>query len=93
MYPQPDLTLLALRKRALMGRIRVRREERAEYFAGVLKPVVWMDGVREKWRAVPPMARLAAVPAGLFLARKILPKFGGLLGWAPVMVNLFRSMR
>lgn len=93
MYPESDLNLLALRKRALAGRIRERREECAGHFARVIKPVAWVDGVREKWRAVPPVAKLVAVPAGLFVARKILPRFGSLIGWAPVMVNLFRSMR
>jgi len=93
MYPQPDLSLLALRKHALMHRIRVRREECAGQMHEVMKPVVWIDGLYAKWQAISPIAKLAAVPVGLFVTRKFMPKLGGLLGWAPVALNLFRSFR
>lgn len=93
MYPQPDLNLLALRKRTLMHRIRVRRDECADQAHEVLKPVVWIDGLYAKWRAISPLAKLAAVPVGLFITRKFMPKLGGLLSWAPVAMNLIRALR
>jgi hypothetical protein len=93
MYPQPDLEVLDGRKRALTVRIRKRRAACAVHFTEVLKPVAWIDGVREKWRAVSPLTKFVAWPAGLFVARKALPRFGGLLAWAPVAFRLFKVLR
>ncbi|HSI07210.1 MAG: hypothetical protein ACAH89_07790 [Rariglobus sp.] len=93
MYPQADLNILAFRKRALMHRIRVRRDECEEHAHEVMKPAVWIAGLYAKWRAISPLAKLAAVPAGLFVARKFMPKLGGLLSWAPVAMNLIRALR
>jgi hypothetical protein len=93
MYPQPDLVLLARRKQALAERIRRRRAVCAVHFTEVLKPVAWVDGVREKWRAISPLTKLVALPAGLFIARKAMPRLGGLLGWAPMAYRLFQTLR
>lgn len=93
MYPQPDLVLLAGRKRTLTTRIRERRIVCAAHFVEVLKPVAWVDGVREKWRSVSPLTKFVALPVGLFIARKTMPKLGGLLSWAPTAFNLFRALR
>jgi hypothetical protein len=93
MYPQPDLAVLDGRKRALTVRIRERRSVCAGHFREMLKPVAWIDGVREKWRSVSPLTKFVALPAGLFVARKALPRFGSLLAWAPVAFRLFRALR
>jgi hypothetical protein len=93
MYPQPDLNLLALRKHALMHRIRVRRDACAGHAHEVMKPVVWIEGLHAKWRSISPLVKLAAVPAGLLITRKFMPKLGTLFSWAPVALNLFRAFR
>jgi hypothetical protein len=93
MYPQSDLNLLTLRKRALIDRIRVRRNLCANQAHEVLKPVVWADGLYAKWQSISPLAKLAAVPVGLFITKKFMPRIGGLISWAPVAMNLFRSFR
>lgn len=93
MYPQPDLNVLAQRKQTLMRRIRSRRAECAAQAVEVLKPAVWAEGVYAKWRAISPLAKLAAVPVGMVLLRKFTPKIGGLLSWAPLAMNLFRAFR
>lgn len=93
MHTRPELTAADLRKADLLERIRKRREECAAHLGEALKPVVWADGVRAKWRAAPPLAKLAAVPLGLFVVRKAMPRFGALFGWAPVVANLFRALR
>jgi len=93
MYPQPDLVLLAGRKRELSARIRERRIVCAVHFGEVMKPVAWVDGVREKWRAISPLTKFVALPAGLFIARKAMPRLGGLLSWAPSAFRLFQALR
>jgi hypothetical protein len=93
MYPQPDLALLAHRKRELMGRIRASRLECALHLSGVLKPVLWADGIRQKWRSISPVTKFAVLPVGLFVARKLMPRMGGLLGWAPTAFSIFRAFR
>jgi len=93
MYPQPDLRLLAVRKRALVHLIRARREECADYTHEVLKPAEWASGVYAKWQAISPFTKLAAVPIGLMLTRKLMPKIGGLVSWVPIALNLFRTFR
>lgn len=93
MYPQPELNALNLRKRALMHRIRVRREACAVYAHEVLKPAEWASGVYAKWQAISPLTKLAAVPLGVLATRKLMPKIGGLLSWAPLALNVFRAFR
>lgn len=98
MYPQSDLDLLSRRKLNLLSRINARRDECAEQVEQVLQPVLWVERVYAKWRAISPILKMAIVPLGLFfLRRKAPPKtesmIGGLFRWAPVALNLFRSMR
>jgi hypothetical protein len=93
MYPQPELNLLAYRKRLLVARIRARREECAAQVHTVLKPAFWLEEMRGRWKAISPLTRLAAVPVGVMLVRKIMPKVGFLARWAPLATNLFRVLR
>lgn len=93
MYPQPDLNILAIRKRALVHRIRVRREECAVHAHEVLKPAEWASGMYAKWQAVSPFTKMAAVPLGLLVTRKLMPKISGLISWAPMALNIFRAFR
>jgi hypothetical protein len=49
--------------------------------------------VYAKWQAISPFTKLAAVPLGLLVTRKLMPKIGGLLSWAPMAINVFRAFR
>ncbi len=93
MYPQTDLNILAFRKRALMHRIRVRRDECEGHAHEVLKPALWAEGLYAKWRTISPLVKLVGVPLGLMATRKLMPKVGGLLSWAPMALNIFRAFR
>lgn len=97
MYPQVDLDILSRRKAGLVGRVRARREACAEEAVRVLRPVVWAGHAYAQWKAISPFMKIAAVPLGLLLKRKLFPRSGGVVGglfrWAPLALNLFRSMR
>jgi len=93
MYPQADLNILAFRKRALLHRIRVRRHECEGLAHEVLKPAFWAESLYAKWCAISPFAKLAAVPLGLMVTRKLMPKVGSLLSWAPMALKIFRAFR
>ncbi len=98
MYPQSALDLLSRRKLDLLSQINARRDECAEQVEQVLQPVLWVERAYAKWRAISPILKMAIVPLGLFiLRRKAPPKtqgvVSGLFRWAPVALNLFRSMR
>lgn len=96
MYPQGNLDRLARRKRALLIDIRARREDCAAQVQQVLQPVVWAEGIYARWKAISPALKIAAVPVGVMLKRKLFPG-GGILGkalrWAPVAISLFKSQR
>jgi hypothetical protein len=93
MYPQPELTRLAQRKHLLVYRIRARREECVEQVHTVLKPALWLEHMRDRWQSISPLTRYAAVPVGLMLVRKLLPKVGFLAKWVPLATNLLRIIR
>lgn len=96
MYPQANLDLLAQRKRALLGNIQARREACSEQLQAVLQPVMWIESMYARWKAISPAVKLAAVPVGVVLKQRLFPG-GGLIGkvlqWGPVALNLFRSKR
>lgn len=98
MYPQANLEALAQRKQALLSSIRTSRAECAAHLSVIAKPIVWAEGLYARWKAVSPIVKVAAVPVGVMLKRKLFPKGGGgfaagLLRWAPVAADLFRSRR
>ena len=87
MYPREQLTLLEDRKALLRARIALQRIETGRNLKQVLRPVVLVESLRARWRALPPAVRLLSGPVGLllqgFLRRRL--RFGGtLLVWAPV---------
>jgi hypothetical protein len=97
MYPQAELDRLAERKRVLLGRITVRREELAVQVKHALRPVRWADMICAKWREISPALKLMGLPLGHVGKRKLPAKtsdaMGGFFRWAPLAVSLFRSMR
>ncbi len=95
MYPQAELALLAEQKRALLRKIDARREDFADRIEHVLRPVKWADWAYSKWREISPLLKVAAAPPGTGAPHKEKQpaQTGGLFHWAPLALNLFRSMR
>jgi hypothetical protein len=79
MYPAQALTQLAVRKGVLQRRITRCRTRCADAAVQVARPLVWLDQMLAYWRKLPPLVRLAVVPAGLFAQRTFF-KRGKLLG-------------
>lgn len=97
MYPQTELTLLALKKRVLMDRIRARREDVSVQVEEALRPFLWVDWLYAKWREFSPVIKSMAAPFGDVVKQKLSSKTGGRAGglfrWAPLAFTFFRSMR
>jgi hypothetical protein len=94
-YPQKELTLLAAHQAALRRRIAARRAQVAIDFGRVAQPLEWLDRMLALWRRVPPIAKIAAVPLGLFVQRTIFPRrktLSSLLRWGPVVFGLMRGL-
>jgi len=90
MYPQAELTLLDRRKQALLMRITVRRNVCVAQTRALAHPFRWIGTVRRVWNAASPLAKIAAVPVGLVLARKLSPWLGRLLRWTPAALRVYR---
>ncbi|MDF3059811.1 MAG: hypothetical protein K0R17_4026 [Rariglobus sp.] len=97
MASQADLAILSRRKGALIQTIRSRRAECADQLEQTLQPVLWAERLYAQWKAISPLVKIAAVPAGILLKKKLFPNAGGVVGgifrWAPLAMNLFRSVR
>jgi len=97
MYPKVDLEILASRRKAMRIQIRDRRALLVMDMANVSRPVLWAEDMWAKWKAISPFAKLAAIPVGLFVKRKVFPKSGGIIGgllrFAPTAFNIFKAMR
>jgi hypothetical protein len=97
MYPQTELALLALKKRALLGRIQTRRERFSGQLEEVLRPVQWLDRVHSKWTELAPALQRMIAPLGEAMNPTKSLKTGdnvrGLFRWAPLAFTLFRSLR
>ncbi|HEY8933446.1 MAG TPA: hypothetical protein VIM44_09055 [Rariglobus sp.] len=91
MYPQADLTILARRKQDLLTRISYRRETCAEQILALAHPFRWVGSVRRIWNAVSPFAKIAALPAGLMLGRKLFPGLLRWVRWAPAALKVYRA--
>ena len=96
MYPQRELTRLALHKTALRGRIRVRRAECAAAFAVAVRPLTWADRALAFVQKLGPFAKLAAIPLTLLLKRVLFPRakiLGTLLRWGPGLFVALRGLK
>jgi hypothetical protein len=94
MYSRDELSRLAVLKAALRQRIGARRLDCARSFAGVARPLAWLDRVQALWRQVSPLVKLAAVPLAFGAGRRFIPKagrLGSLLRWAPMAFGLVRA--
>jgi hypothetical protein len=92
MYPGGELTQLAARKVSLRARIAQRRWECVQASAALARPLGWLDRVIDTWRRISPVAKIAGIPLGLALARKV---FGGgrFAAFARFMPLVFQTAR
>lgn len=92
MYPGGELTELAERKTIVRARIAQRRWECVQASAVLVRPLGWLDRVLDTWRRISPVAKIAGVPLGLALARKLLGG-GRLASFARFMPLVFQTAR
>jgi len=96
MYPQEELTLLAVRKADLQQRIFERRADCVEAIVRVSRPLEWIDRMLGVWRKLSPMVKLAVVPLGLLLKRRTAPRtrvLGTVLRWSPFIYAAIRGFK
>lgn len=94
MFPSGALNELARAKARIRERITLRRTAMVEHVVGAVQPLVWADAAWGLWRALSPVVKLLAVPAGLLAARKTLPRMRLLLGlarWLPLLRQIARQ--
>ena len=97
MYPHQELIRLGAHKAALRRRITLRRDACVSAAARATRPVAWLDGVLGVWRRLPPLARYAVIPLGLWLRRSAAPRprlrlLGVVLRWAPLVLGAVRGL-
>ena len=95
MYPQRELKRLATHKVWLRRRIVVHRFACVAAASHVARPFALLDRVMGFWRQLSPFAQLAALPLGVFFARKFFPRLktlGALLRWAPLVTGAVRAL-
>lgn len=95
MYPDAELTRLSAHKAVLRTRIAVRRAACAAAFHQAARPLALLDRLHALWRRISPLARAIALPVGLFLGRRALPRtgfFGRVLRWSPVVFAAWRGL-
>jgi hypothetical protein len=95
MYPQRELSLLAVHKAELRRDIACRRAQCALAAAQVVKPLEWLDRAVGFWRRLSPFTKFAAVPLGFLAKRALLPKgkiLGAVVRWAPMIFGVVRSV-
>ena len=93
MYPERELTRLALRKAGLQRDIAHGRAQCAEAAARIAQPLEWLDRMLAFWRRFSPFAQFAAVPLGLLVQRTVFPRrkmLRLLVRWGPLVFNAVR---
>ncbi len=96
MYPTGELNELAQRKQALRVRIAAHRAECVAYAEHVARPIAAIDRISAQWKRISPYAKLAAIPLGFLLQRRMAKKpvvAGGWKRWlklAPVAMSAVR---
>jgi hypothetical protein len=96
MYPQRELTRLAVHKAALRRRIAWRRDQCTAAAARLSQPFIWLDRMRGFWRTLSPLASIAAVPLGLLVTRTLFPRqkmLGAVARWGPLVFGAVRGLR
>ena len=95
MYPDQELIRLANHKLALRRRIMIHRAQCMEAAIHLARPLAWADRLLAVWRQISPLARLAAVPLGFLVQRKLFPRrtlLGSLFRWGPAVFAAVRGI-
>lgn len=95
MYPDGQLSELAVHKMALRQRISLRRRLCVVAAARASQPLARIDHALTQWRRISPLAKMAAVPAALLLKRTLFRRakiIGPLLRWGPLAFKVFRGV-
>lgn len=96
MYPEGQLRELAFRKDTLRVRIAAHRAECVARAEHVARPIATIDRIVAQWRRIAPYAKVAAIPLGFLLQRRIAAKqvrAGGWKRWlrlAPIAMSAAR---
>ena len=97
MYPTAELASLDARKILLRQKIAASRLECVALAEKASRPIALLDRVITQWRKISPLMKIAAVPLGFLLRRKLLPRKVGLfrsaLRWAPAVLSAMRVAR
>jgi hypothetical protein len=94
MYPAAELTEIAARKDLLRRRVALRRVAIIIAAQRVARPLRVVDHIAAEWRRLSPLIKLAAVPLGAMLGRKLRGKrrmIGKLMRWGPVLASAWRG--
>jgi len=94
MYPQRELTRLALRKAELRRDIALNRLQCVAAAGRVAQPLAWLDRMVAFCQKISPFMLVAAVPLALFAKRKVLPRLnmlGLLLRWGPLVFGMAQN--
>jgi hypothetical protein len=95
MYPERELTRLAIRKAALQRTIALHRAQCVAAASRAAQPLAWIDRIVAFWRRLPPLASFAAAPLGWFITRTVFPRLkilGPLVRWGPLVLAAVRSL-
>jgi hypothetical protein len=95
MYPDRELRRLAAHKASLQLDIAVRRTQCVEAAACVARPLEWLDRAVAFWGRFSPLAKLAAVPLGILVGRRVFPRhrlLGSIMRWGPLAASVVRGL-
>jgi len=95
MYPTRELIRLADKKRSIQKVIGQRRIACARAALQVASPLGWFERLLVLIRQLTPYAPMAALPIGLLLRRRLMPKTGFvsvLLRWVPLTLSISRAL-
>jgi hypothetical protein len=96
MYPDREMSRLAARKVALRRDIALHRAQCAAAAARAVQPLEWLDRALAFWRRLSPLAKFAAVPAGILVQRFVFPRLKilrSLVRWGPLAFGAARVVR
>jgi hypothetical protein len=96
MYPDGELSELAVHKLALRQRITLRRRLCAVAARRASEPLEKIDRAVAQWRRISPVAKFAAVPLALVLKRTLFRRakiLSTLVRWGPLAFKVFRGMK
>ena len=96
MYPDGELSELAVHKLALRQRIGLRRRLCVVAATRATGPFEKVDRLIAQWHRISPVAKFAAVPLALALKRTLFRRtkiVGTLLRWGPLAFKVFRGMK